>query len=161
MGKRGPLPKSRTLLKLAGNPSKRRLPGRKDEATESSEFPPPPSWLHPEGKAHWKRILPHVNVDRACWEPFVAMCQAYADLVVLSKAMNDGSISITGKRGRLLVNPIFLMQQRCMSIHMRFCAQFGLVPSTAGRAIRAKPEELAHVTKDEGPDDLDEFLNDN
>lgn len=152
MGRRGPLPGHRALLKLKGNPSGRQLPKRK-VGYEADDFPPPPAWLDQEGKAHWYRILPHLNLDRGMWEPFVALCLSYGDLVACSKAMKGETIGIKGKRGRHLVNPIYSSMQRAMRTHMMWCVAFGLIPNS--RRTVQPPED---VEQDDGHDDLDDFL---
>lgn len=133
--KPGP-PKTPTALRvLKGNPSRRPLP--KAEPAPTKGAPNEPTWLDPEGKAEWRRIVPALDkigmltqVDRA---GLAAYCSTWSMFVAARRAVEREGTTIVTDKGQVVTNPDANLVVKLAATIRAYCQEFGLTPSARGR----------------------------
>ncbi len=137
MGRRGPPPKPTALRLLEGNASKRPLNRR--EPNPEPGRPVCPSWLLPEAKAEWRRIVPALErmgvlarVDRPALEGY---CQAYARWRDAELQLTKYGWMIQTPSGYVQQGPFVSIVQRQILIMKQFLAELGLTPSARSRIV--------------------------
>src|SRR5690349_1443700 len=108
------------LVRLEGNPGKRKLPKKSEEIAPDPAHLSPPDWLGATAKREWLRIEPELfalgllsKVDMAA---LVCYCDAYEGLVEAKKA----HLPAATKKAYYDV------------IH-KFCSAFGMTPSSRAK----------------------------
>jgi len=135
MGVAGRKPKPPELRLVEGNPGHRPIP--ENTPKPSPKAPKRPSWLLPEAKREWSRVVPHLErlglltvVDRAV---LAAYCQAWARYREAEEAIDrEGVVRVTEK-GYPVQNPAVSIARNMMNQVRAFAAEFGLTPSARGR----------------------------
>jgi len=124
------------IVRMEGNPGKRRLPTETEEIRPDLAIPECPEWLDEDAQTEWKRIAPDLltlgllsNLDMAA---LAGYCQAYSRWKEAEgKDQTDTAIK-------------YLSQIK------RSCSEFGLTPSARAKmSIPGKKDE----------DEMDELLN--
>lgn len=138
MGRRGPPPTPTPQLMLAGS---KLAKNRKDEPQPSSTTPRMPTWLRPDAKTTWKRVVPQLqqmgvlgNVDANALGRY---CELHARWVAAAKAVRKGGETVELKNAE---GDVYMIAQRpeaklMMSLNeslRKLEAEFGMTP--AGRA---------------------------
>lgn len=146
---KGRRPKPTVLKVLQGNPGKRPL--NKNEPRPSPRAPGCPTWLAPEAKAEWRRVVPVLDrlgmlskVDRAA---LTAYCETWATFVTAQRELHEHGLvnyiledRFTSKDDegvRIYVhvtkNPAVIVARDAAAQIRQFCAEFGLTPSSRSR----------------------------
>jgi P27 family predicted phage terminase small subunit len=144
---RKPTPTALKLLK--GNPGKR--PINRNEPKPSPRAPGCPTWLAPEARAEWRRVVPALDkigmlakVDRAA---LTAYCETWATFVTAQRDLHehglvlhiyeDLAVTDDGKTIKVQVratkNPSVMVARDAAAQIRAFCAEFGLTPSARSR----------------------------
>jgi P27 family predicted phage terminase small subunit len=131
---------------LRGPP--KRLPQGKTSYVSgyTSGAPSPPSWLCDEAHEEWVRIVPEIEkagvlklVDRAA---LVAYCQAWAELVIATRQIEDEGRTVTepiqNSRGETIgektkAHPAVKLQRDAFSRVKSFLVEFGFSPNSRAR----------------------------
>jgi P27 family predicted phage terminase small subunit len=141
----GRKPKPTGIKELEGNPGKRAL--NKKEPKPASAIPVCPKHLEGEARKEWKRVTELLHslkiishVDRAA---LAIYCTAYADYVKACKKLKKEGEVIVTEKGNLVQNPWMQIKKRSMDQVQKFCAEFGMTPSSRSRvkADGSDPEE--------------------
>lgn len=110
--------------------------------------PNPPSWLTPEAKAEWKRVVPGLSrldllkpEDRAA---LAAYCEAWATFVAATQQVKKEGLTINAKQGTLPHPAVGIARAAGRELRS-WAAHFGLTPSTE--------QALARGADDGGEDD--------
>ena len=138
---RGRKPIPTTLHILKGNPSKKKDLG-KNEPKPAPATPRCPSWLHPDAKAEWKRIVPQLRdlgllsqVDMAA---LVGYCQSWAWYKQANEYLlehgdvydlldDHGNVKYSQQR------PQVGIANKQLANIKAFCVEFGMTPSSRAR----------------------------
>lgn len=95
--------------------------------------PNPPSWLTPEAKAEWKRVVPSLSrldllkpEDRAA---LAAYCEAWATFVAATQQVKKEGLTINAKQGTLPHPAVGIARAAGRELRS-WAAHFGLTPST-------------------------------
>jgi P27 family predicted phage terminase small subunit len=130
---RKPTPTKLKLLK--GNPGGR--PVNTQEPKPTPKAPQVPTWLSPEAKQEWKRVVPELDrlglltlVDRSSLS---AYCESWATFVKAQKDVTKRGVLVTGYRGSKVKNPSLQIARDAMQAIRGFAAEFGLTPSARTR----------------------------
>ena len=152
MGLRGPAPRPTALRILDGNPSKEpiNLAEPKPRVTRMRC----PSWLMPEAKKEWRRIVPELRrlklltmVDRS---GLMGYCQSFARWKQAEEVLTtEGLIFKSETTGYVQQRPEVSISQKQLALMRAFLHEFGLTPSARTRLV-------APAT---GEDSLDSVLN--
>jgi P27 family predicted phage terminase small subunit len=116
-----------------------------------SRLPPSPSWLPPEAKQEWRRVVPALKDRRTITKADLPMLEAYclaAGTVRRAQAAiaADGDL-IETERGDKRRHPAFQTMFQALTESRRLAAELGLTPASRNKA---KASEAA-------ADDLDEW----
>jgi P27 family predicted phage terminase small subunit len=137
MGRRGPKPKPKHILKIRGS-------WRAKKGGPEPELPPElaaqpiacPAHLAGEAKAEWERVAPLLAavklltpLDRAA---FAGYCQAWARWVEAEKIIARSGDVLKGDKG-LYQNPYLAVANRALEHIAKFLAEFGLSPASRAR----------------------------
>jgi P27 family predicted phage terminase small subunit len=142
---RGRKPKPTSLKILQGNPGKRPL--AKNEPRPTPTAPGCPTWLSPEAKAEWRRVVPELDrigmlsrVDRAALATY---CEVWATFVTAQRDLHEHGLRIMAFRtesadGLTIYvqpakNPSVQIARDSAAQVRQFCAEFGLTPSSRAR----------------------------
>lgn len=139
-------PRKPTHLKvLQGTYRPDRAP--KNEPMPDPETPSCPSWLHPEAKREWRRLVPHLEklglltrVDRAA---LAAYCQLYARWWEAEREIRvHGMVQYT-ETGYATQRPEVGIANQALKQLKVYLAEFGLSPAARTRidAPTAPPEK--------------------
>lgn len=142
---RGRKPKPTALKVLEGNRGKRPL--TRNEPKPTGKAPGCPTWLAPEGKAEWRRVVPELDrigmltrVDRAA---LTAYCETWATFVTAQRQLHEHGLVLLQREGYTLdgehliirpaKNPAVQIARDSAALIRQFCAEFGLTPSARAR----------------------------
>lgn len=123
--------------------------GRKPElkAIEGglSRMPPAPSWLPPEGKAEWRRVVPAIRDRRTLTTADLPMLEAYclaAGTVRRAQAAitSDGDL-IENERGDKRRHPAFQTMFQALTECRRLAAELGLTPASRNKAVASDDDD--------------------
>lgn len=144
MGARGPAKTPTALVKLRGNPGRRRLP-KGEPKPSAAAVVDPPAWLRAEAKQEWYAILPalkalglYTEVDRAALANY---CIAYADLQIAERELQlkGDTQEIVTKSGLMEAqSPWVFIKNRAQVQCNKWAREFGFTP--ASRASLATGE---------------------
>lgn len=134
MGRRGPPPKPTQLKLLTGNPGKRAINHAEPKPAKPKKAKAPPSWLPPDGKREWKRVVPELDrlglltkVDYASME---AYCNAYARALEAGRRVKESGLTIVTDKGFVIQHPAVSIERLAWAQVRQFAGQFGLTPSS-------------------------------
>ncbi|WP_340083782.1 phage terminase small subunit P27 family [Siminovitchia sp. FSL H7-0308] len=137
MAQRGRKPKPTAIMALEGNPGKRKL--NQNEPKPEKRAPRCPSWLEPEAKKEWRRMVKKMEhlgilteVDMAA---FAGYCQAYARWREAEEFISKHGSIVKTPSGYWQQVPQVSIAQSYLKIMTRFCEQFGLTPSSRSRIV--------------------------
>jgi P27 family predicted phage terminase small subunit len=151
----GPAKRPLALVRLEGNPGKRKLPKAHEEIKVAPVAPDCPDWLDAVAKAEWARVVPLLTImglvgkiDRTA---LAAYCQSYSRWVEAEKALSKEGTTIAMESGYSQVTPNITIAHKYLDKVKSFCAEFGMTPSARARmSIPGKKED----------DEFDTFLKD-
>lgn len=144
------------LVRLEGNPGKRRLPKPENDVKDLSGIPDCPTWLDAAARAEWKRVIPILDamglvgkIDRAA---IAGYCVAYARWTEAEQILNREGLTMemVTKSGALykMLRPEVTIAQKYLAIAKAFCAEYGMTASARGRMS---------ITGNEEKDDFDDL----
>lgn len=143
MAQRGRKPKPTAIKALEGNPGKRQL--NVNEPKPEKKAPRCPTWLEPEAKKEWRRMVKQLEqlgilteVDMAA---FAGYCQAYARWKEAEEFISKHGTIVKTPSGYWQQVPQVSIAQSYLKIMNRFCEQFGLTPSSRSRIVADKPSD--------------------
>ncbi len=143
MTQRGRKPKPTAIKALEGNPGKRQL--NHSEPQPEKKAPRCPTWLEPEAKKEWRRMVKQLEqlgilteVDMAA---FAGYCQAYARWKEAEEFISKHGTIVKTPSGYWQQVPQVSIAQSYLKIMNRFCEQFGLTPSSRSRIVADKPSD--------------------
>lgn len=147
-----PAPKPTKLKILEGNPGKRPL--NQCEPQPTPGVPSCPTWLDPEAKAEWKRVVPELErlgllalIDRGA---VAAYCQAWSEFHTATQTLQKEGRTLTTDKGYTYPHPAVAQQRSAWQAVRQFSALFGLDPSSRSKIqVPGQPTEA---------DQLDSFL---
>lgn len=149
MAKRGPKPKPKTQLKLAGTYRADRHGDCPDAAPVEASCP---DWLSDAAKAFWPEVsarLSAMRLNSVDYTFAIAMiCDALADWARLDRLMEKTTWLAEDDHGKLRANPGVRLKFKAWERVIAVCKEFGMTP-VAMRGI-ARPEEPK--------DDLEQML---
>ena len=153
MATRGRKPKPTALKVLEGNPGKRPL--NTDEPKPKKKAPKCPSWLEPEAKKEWRRMVKTLEtigvltqVDAAA---FAGYCQAYARWKEAEEFLSKHGTIFKTPSGYIQQVPQVSIAQTYLKIMKDFCSEFGLTPSSRTRIS-------VNTTESDADDPMEEIL---
>ena len=156
MATRGRKPKPTNLKVLEGNPGQRPL--NDNEPKPDKKAPTCPAWLEPEAKKEWRRMSKQLEqlgllteLDRAA---FAAYCQAYARWKEAEEFITKHGSMIRTPNGYLQQVPQVSIAQTIQKLMLKYCAEFGLTPSSRSRII-------ASDGKSDTEDEMEQLLRGN
>lgn len=139
----GRKPKPTSLKVLEGNPGKRQL--NQNEPKPDTSLPKCPAWLSREAKREWKRISPFLEqaglltqVDRAA---LAGYCQSYANWKAAEEHIAQEGSTFETPNGYQQQTPWVSIAQTNLKNMLKFCAEFGLTPSSRSRIVVANAPE--------------------
>ncbi|ORV91192.1 hypothetical protein AWC11_11340 [Mycobacterium interjectum] len=137
MAKPGPKPQPPALLLLHGRGEGQDSGGRPVPLPPpfKRQAPRPPTWLSPEAKAEWKRIVPGLErldlikpEDRATLAAYCECWARYKQAVQLYRA--EGMVLTNPDSGRKHQHPAVQIANTAAAQLRAFAAEFGLTPSS-------------------------------
>ena len=140
MGRRGPPPKPTRLKLIDGNPGKRPL--NKREPRPRSGIPRCPSWLSPQAKVVWRRMIPELCrmkiLTFADGDALAAFCQTHARWRAAEEFLTKhGSVyPIRDDHGRMKCMaqfPQVAIARNLLLVLKAFYQEFGMTPSARSR----------------------------
>lgn len=130
---RGRKPKPNAIKKLSGS---RWVNDGEPELT--AKKPTCPSWLEPQAKTLWRRLLPGlwqaglIKYEQA--EAFAMLCQSWARYREAEEKVSKSSQILMNKdKGTLYRNPWLDAAQSAKRDALRLMTEFGLTPSSLAR----------------------------
>ena len=161
---RGRKPKPTHLKVLEGNPGKRAITD--DEPKPRPVTPKCPSWLMPEAKREWKRLVPELEalglltvVDGGA---LAACCQAYGRMAEAERFLSMVGKTKDGKPTGLMFKtdsgyyqqfPQVSIAQRYAQQYKGFLALFGLSPADRARLTTkeaGEADEMEQLLRERG-----------
>jgi len=141
LGRRGPKPTPKPILKLRGAWREKAGPPEPELPPALPEVPP---HLTAEAKLEWERIVPQLaaaglltRVDRAA---LAGYCMTWARWVKAEKILAESGEVLKGEKG-LYQNPYLAVANRALDQMARFLAEFGMSPASRARVSSAKEPE--------------------
>jgi P27 family predicted phage terminase small subunit len=103
-----------------------------------SAVPGCPTWLKPEAKAEWRRVVPELHrlgllarIDRAA---LTAYCCCWFTYVAAMRELRASSPTIETKQGPVR-HPAWQVAREAQREMRAWCAEFGLTPSSRSRMV--------------------------
>jgi P27 family predicted phage terminase small subunit len=129
------------LVRLEGNPGKRRLPKPENDVKDLSGVPDCPTWLDAAARAEWKRVIPILDamgligkVDRAA---LTGYCVAYARFTEAEQILNRKGLvmEVLTKAGASyeMPRPEVSIAKAYFAMAKALCAEYGMTASARGR----------------------------
>ena len=141
MGRRGPAPTPTKLLQLRGS---WKGDSRKGEPEPTLGEPSCPTWLDPEAKDEWRRVVPSMlaagtlaYVDRAVLAGF---CQSWADYHRAVKAVQNEGETAETPQGYPMKNPWVTIKNEAWARYNKAAGDLGLSASARTRIQTAPPQ---------------------
>lgn len=145
---KGRKPKPTALKVLEGNRGKRPL--NRNEPKPSPSAPGCPTWLAPEARAEWRRVVPELDrigmlskIDRAA---LAAYCETWATFVTAQRDLHERGLVLYLEAERAqteteevviyvkaVKNPSVLIARDAAAQVRQFATEFGLTPSARSR----------------------------
>jgi P27 family predicted phage terminase small subunit len=137
----GPPKRPLELVRLEGNPGKRRLPKPENDVKDTSGIPDCPTWLDAAARAEWTRVVPLLDamglvgkVDRAA---LTGYCVAYSRFTQAEQILGRRGLTMemVTKGGGLyeMQRPEVTIAQKYLAIVKAFCAEYGMTASARAR----------------------------
>lgn len=122
---------------------------RRDRDRNSPEAAPKrpsrPSWILPEAKREWNRIVPQLErlgllteLDRSL---LAGYCQAWGRYVQAQRELAKAGLTYVNDRGQVKRHPVANIADNYAEEMRKIALQFGLTPSSRGRITFADQEE--------------------
>lgn len=96
-----------------------------------------PKWLHPYGRAEWRRVVkllaPTGKLTEADLAPLASYCQAVAELQLASELLETEGRTFTTEKGYVGQHPAIAMQRSAWAAIRSFSALFGLDPQSRAK----------------------------
>lgn len=142
----GPARKPLALVRMEGNPAKRKLPKPHEEVKVAPVAPDCPEWLDKVAQAEWARVTPLLTtmgllgkIDRTA---LAAYCQCYARWVEAEKLIAQDGLLKALNENYEQQNPAITIAHKYLDKIKSFCAEFGMTPSSRARmSIPGKKDE--------------------
>jgi P27 family predicted phage terminase small subunit len=138
---RGRKPLPGNVVRLRGNPGKRRL--NDAEPRPSSRAPTCPACLGDEARKEWKRLVAELaelglltRLDRGL---LAAYCQAYALWVEAVSSIEHYGTMVKSPNGFPIQSPYVGVANKQVDIMVRIAAEFGMTPSSRTRIRVGQP----------------------
>ncbi len=143
MGKRGPKPMPKKLLRLRGSP-RANLHGPEISGLKMGVADQAPDWItNSEARAEWRRVAGELNgigllarVDRAI---LGAYCTAWGELASATKALETADLVYYDANGNPRKTPWLTISRDARAQVQRLGAELGLSPSSRARVPAPKP----------------------
>lgn len=129
--------------------------GRKPElrAIEGglSRIPRAPSWLPPEARAEWTRLVPELRARRTLTRADLPVFESYCLAVGLVRRSQNTIAAegdfVVGDRGQLRRHPAHATLFQALTESRRLGAELGLTPASRNkaRATDGEPDDLADL----------------
>jgi P27 family predicted phage terminase small subunit len=139
----GRKPKPTQLRIVEGNREHR--PINENEAKFSPLEPECPDWLSDEAKAEWSRIVKELKTvgmltlaDRSA---LAGYCQAWARWSEAERVIDEKGTVFETDSGYCQQRPEVVIAHKYLDKVIKFCAEFGLTPSSRGRIRLPDVEE--------------------
>ena len=137
----GPPKRPLAIVRLEGNPSRRRLPTPDEEVKVQRSAPTMPKTLDTEARAEWRRVIPELmaigvigKVDRAA---LVELCQAWSIGQKAERVLHKKGLTMRmrtkGGGDYEMQRPEVAIAHKFMSLHKTLCSEFGLTSSARTR----------------------------
>lgn len=142
MGRRGPPPKPTAVKILYGNPGNRRLNMR--EPKPPAGDPRCPSWLGPEARREWKRVVPLLRRMKVLTivdgDALTAYVQTYARWRAAEEflAKHGEVYPLRDEQGRIRCMqqfPQVAISRHLIQVLRAYQQEFGLTPSSRSRIV--------------------------
>lgn len=154
MGKRGPAPKGRQILALAG--SNRAHDGRGDKPVCTGR-PVKPSWLGPIASKRWRVLVGELErmgiIGTIDGEILAAFCVACEEMQLATETLQQEGHYLRGPKGGLSAHPAVAQQRSAMRAIAALGNVLGLNPAARQRL------EVPTGGTSEPPDPLEDLLN--
>src|SRR5688572_10690474 len=136
---RKPLPSN--VVRLRGNPGKRRLNGA--EPTPAPGVPTCPSCLGHEAGKEWKRLAKELGdlglLTRIDRRMLAAYCQAHALWVEAVSSIERYGTMVKSPNGYPMQSPYVAVANKQVEIMVRIASEFGMTPSSRTRIRVGEP----------------------
>jgi P27 family predicted phage terminase small subunit len=136
---RKPLPSN--VVRLRGNPGKRRL--NDAEPRPAPRVPACPAWLGDEASKEWKRLAKELaglglltQLDRGL---LAAYCQAHALWVEAVASIQRYGTMVKSPNGYPMQSPYVAVANKQVDIMVRIASEFGMTPSSRTRIRVGEP----------------------
>jgi P27 family predicted phage terminase small subunit len=133
----GPARKPLALVRIEGNPGRRKLPKAHEEIRVAPVAPDCPDWLEAAAKKEWARVAPLLTalgllgkIDQVA---LAAYCQSYARWVAAEKVLTKKGTTIKMESGYGQIRPEVTVARQYLDKVKSFCALFGMSPSDRAR----------------------------
>ncbi len=150
--KRGPPPTPTALKLTRGNPGNR--PINDSEPRPRAGIPVCPDHLTDDARAHWNQIAPDLHAAGLLTvidgDALSAYCETWAHWIDAKRLLTEQGLIIKRPSGVAVINPAFIVAQRCAALLQRYVGEFGMTPS-ARSTVRLPERPTA--------DDLEQFIN--
>lgn len=133
-----------TVMKiLEGNPGRRPLPEGEVMPDIAEKVPEPPKHLSDVAKEEWhtmgeklRRLGLLTEIDMTA---FAMYCQAYGRWVDAEEKVSATGVLIKTSAGNVIQSPMLSVAHRNMEICHKFLVEFGMTPSSRGKASTSIP----------------------
>lgn len=137
MGRRGPIPKSRTAKILTGNFRRDRPSSPGIIPTPSARAPRPPKDFTPEEREIWRYYAPELAriglLDNLSLTSFTMLVQLLAQHQEVNQRLVREGLTYTTKRGIPRVNPLVSVEKKLWLSCFVMLKEFGLTPLSRQR----------------------------
>jgi P27 family predicted phage terminase small subunit len=125
------------LKQLEGNPGKRKLP-KSENATVPSDPPTCPTWLAPEAKREWRRVVREVpTLGKKERSLLAGYCSAYSRWREAEENLNKHGLTQEARHG-VAARPEVKIAEAALMEMKAFAVELGLTPkSPAGKGSAA------------------------
>jgi P27 family predicted phage terminase small subunit len=142
----GPAKKPLAIVRLEGNPGRRKLPSVKDEVKVAPVAPDCPDWLDGVAQAEWARVVPLLTsmglVGKVDMAALAAYCQSYSRWVAAEKDITENGTLFELENGYSQIRPSVTVAHKYLDKIRQFCAAFGMTASDRARmSVPGKKEE--------------------
>jgi P27 family predicted phage terminase small subunit len=147
---RKPLPSN--VVRLRGNPGKRRLSKR--EPRPPAGMPDCPEHLNAEAKRAWKMIAPRLHalglLTELDGDALAVYCACWSRWVAAERRLEAEGMLVPSRGGSMKPNPYIAIANQALRQMLSMAIEFGMTPSSRRRV---------EVDPPEAPDPFDDLLN--
>lgn len=143
MGARGPKRTPTATLKARGSwLADTRADG--DVPLFPVDEPSCPSWLVPEAKAEWRRVVKYLMdaglLAKANRAALTAYCICWGELHEAEKEVQEGGAVLTSAKGFKYPSPWLNIRNGALTTLVKLAAEFGMTPASASRVTASKEQ---------------------